>query len=73
MLPRARRCSRGSTTDGVEGYPPAPEPLPGPVLDSHAHLDISAAARDSGERDLRGPSVDDALAAARAAIEAKLG
>ena len=32
------RSSRGAGREGDP--PPAPEPLPSPVLDSHAHLDI---------------------------------
>ena len=50
-----------------EGYPPLPEPLPTPVVDSHCHLDIGATGRD-GEP---GVDVATALAAADAAgIEA---
>ena len=44
------------------GYPPLPDPLPSPVIDSHCHLDIGAAGRD-GEQGL---SVDVALAASEA-------
>jgi TatD DNase family protein len=44
------------------GYPPLPEPLPSPVVDSHCHLDIGAAGRD-GEAGL---AVDTALAASEA-------
>ncbi|HPE11570.1 MAG TPA: TatD family hydrolase [Actinomycetota bacterium] len=43
-------------------YPPLPDPLPSPVIDSHCHLDIGAAGRD-GERGL---AVDTALAAGEA-------
>ena len=38
--------------------PPAPEPLPHPVVDNHCHLDIAAG------QDGSGPSIADALAAA---------
>ena len=44
------------------GFPPLPEPLPAPVIDSHCHLDIGADGRD-GEPGL---DVDTALAAAEA-------
>ncbi len=44
------------------GYPPLPEPLPAPVIDSHCHLDIGATGRD-GEQGL---PLDVALAAAEA-------
>lgn len=44
------------------GYPPLPDPLPAPVVDSHCHLDIGAAGRD-GEV---GIDIDTALAAAEA-------
>ena len=44
------------------GYPPLPDPLPSPVVDSHCHLDIGASGRD-GES---GIDVDTALAAAEA-------
>ncbi len=37
----------------AEGLPPLPKPLPGPVVDTHCHLDMCAA--DDG------PSVSDAL------------
>ncbi len=43
-------------------YPPLPDPLPSPVIDSHCHLDNGAAGRD-GERGL---AVDTALAAGEA-------
>ncbi len=39
-----------------EGYPPLPEPLPAPVIDSHCHLDIGAQGR-TGE-----PGLDVGLA-----------
>ena len=68
---RATRSSRGSTTrrDGLVWHGvtpcrltgrilPPPEPLRVPVADSHCHLDIG--------RDGAPPSVDEALAAARA-------
>lgn len=45
------------------GYPPLPEPLPSPVVDSHCHLDIGAQGR-TGEPGL---DVGTALAAAEAA------
>ncbi len=45
-----------------EGYPPLPEPLPAPVIDSHCHLDIGMSGRD-GEAGL---DIDTALAAAEA-------
>ena len=48
----------GSDGAGRQGYPPAPEPLPVPVLDNHTHLDFPSA-------DLT-VSVRDALDAAEA-------
>jgi TatD DNase family protein len=45
------------------GWPPAPEPLPSPVVDDHCHLDIPAAARDEAAEER---SLDEALAAAAA-------
>ena len=30
----------GSDGSGRHGYPPAPEPLPVPVMDNHTHLDF---------------------------------
>lgn len=45
-----------------EGFPPLPEPLPAPVIDSHCHLDIGATGRD-GEPGL---DVGTALSAAEA-------
>jgi TatD DNase family protein len=54
--------ARKAQRDG--GYPPSPEPLTTDVLDSHCHLDI--------ETDEASMSVDDALAAARAAGVTKL-
>lgn len=47
----------------TSGWPPAPEPLPLPVVDDHAHLDIPAAARDEAAEER---SLDQALAAAGA-------
>ncbi len=46
-----------------EGRPDAPEALPGPVVDSHCHLDVVDRHLKGGEEDL---GVDDALARARA-------
>jgi TatD DNase family protein len=45
------------------GWPPAPEPLPLPVVDDHCHLDIPAATRDQAAAER---SLDEALAAAAA-------
>ena len=45
------------------GWPPAPEPLPLPVVDDHCHLDIPAATRDQAAAER---SLDQALAAAAA-------
>lgn len=44
-------------------WPPAPEPLPLPVVDDHCHLDIPAATRDEAAEER---SLDEALAAAAA-------
>ena len=33
----------GSDGAGKQGYPPAPEPLPVPVMDNHTHLDFATA------------------------------
>ncbi|MFL6098609.1 MAG: TatD family hydrolase [Actinomycetales bacterium] len=44
-------------------WPPAPEPLPLPVVDDHCHLDIPAASRDEAVEER---SLADALAAAAA-------
>ncbi|MDQ4046719.1 MAG: deoxyribonuclease, partial [Actinomycetota bacterium] len=38
MTPRPYR-SPGTDGSGKQGYPPAPEPLPVPVMDNHTHLD----------------------------------
>lgn len=46
-----------------DGYPPLPQPLPLPVIDSHCHLDIGAQGR-SGEP---GMDIELALSAAEAA------
>jgi TatD DNase family protein len=45
------------------GWPPAPEPLPLPVVDDHCHLDIPASSRDESAEER---SLDAALAAAAA-------
>jgi TatD DNase family protein len=45
------------------GWPPAPEPLPLPVVDDHCHLDIPASSRDATAEER---SLDVALAAAAA-------
>jgi len=45
--------------------PPAPEPLPHPVVDNHCHLDL-ADRRDGDQPDGSGVSVEDALARAAA-------
>jgi TatD DNase family protein len=45
------------------GWPPAPEPLPLPVVDDHCHLDIPASSRDEAAEER---SLDIALAAAAA-------
>ena len=55
--PQADQVTRTARREGE--YPPAPQPLRTPVLDSHCHLDIAV-----GEVSL---SVDQALAAATAA------
>jgi TatD DNase family protein len=44
-------------------WPPAPEPLPLPVVDDHCHLDIPASSRDEAVEER---SLDEALAAAAA-------
>ena len=46
-----------------QGYPPLPEPLPSPVIDSHCHLDIGA----QGSTGEPGMDVEVALSAAEAA------
>jgi TatD DNase family protein len=46
------------------GWPPAPEPLPLPVVDDHCHLDIPAASRDEAAEER---SLEEALALAAAA------
>lgn len=56
MVDPASAGTRRASRDG--DYPPAPEPLRTPVLDSHCHLDIST--------DDAAMTVDDALSAARA-------
>jgi TatD DNase family protein len=50
-------------TKGRTGWPPAPEPLPLPVVDDHCHLDIPAASRDEAAEER---TLDEALAAAAA-------
>jgi len=40
------------------GWPPAPEPLPLPVVDDHCHLDIPAATRDEAAQER---TLDEAL------------
>ncbi|MHA7222332.1 TatD family hydrolase [Arthrobacter sp. RHLT1-20] len=62
LTPGPFRAS-GSDGTGRLGYPPAPEPLPVPVMDNHTHLDFpSADFPDSGST----VSVKDALDAAAA-------
>ena len=53
----------GTGSSGRKGYPPAPEPLPVPVMDNHTHLDFPDADSSRG-----GPavSIKDALDAAEA-------
>src|SRR6476661_4202720 len=53
----------GTGSSGRKGYPPAPEPLPVPVMDNHTHLDFPDADSSRG-----GPAVSirDALDAAEA-------
>lgn len=53
----------GTGPSGRKGYPPAPEPLPVPVMDNHTHLDFPDADSSRG-----GPavSIKDALDAAEA-------
>ena len=38
----------GTDGSGRHGYPPAPEPLPVPVMDNHTHLDFPAPTRQVG-------------------------
>ncbi|MDQ0757150.1 TatD family hydrolase [Arthrobacter sp. B3I4] len=52
----------GGAAGGRKAYPPAPEPLPVPVMDNHTHLDFP----DTGFADGRTVSVKDALDAAAA-------
>ncbi|XAS67948.1 TatD family hydrolase [Micrococcaceae bacterium Sec5.7] len=40
LTPVPYRAS-GSDGSGKQGYPPAPEPLPVPVMDNHTHLDFA--------------------------------
>ena len=42
LTPRPFRAP-GSDGTGRQGYPPAPEPLPVPVMDNHTHLDFPSA------------------------------
>jgi TatD DNase family protein len=42
LTPRPYRAP-GSEGSGKQGYPPAPEPLPVPVMDNHTHLDFPGA------------------------------
>ena len=48
---------------GRSGWPPAPEPLPSPVVDDHCHLDIPAASRDEAAEER---SLEEALSQAAA-------
>jgi TatD DNase family protein len=57
------------TADLLQGYPPAPDPLPYPVVDNHTHLDIPAAVREAGTTG-RFPCDEDVAALLSAAADA---
>jgi TatD DNase family protein len=48
--------------------PPSPEPLPGPALDSHTHLDIVLGERPAGDEHGEWASDDDVDAEIAAAV-----
>jgi TatD DNase family protein len=64
--PSGSRRERAARRAGE--FPPAPEPLPLPVIDSHTHLDITVS--EAGAPGRRGPADDPIAAAVQAAAEA---